>query len=75
MEYYRGRTHKDFVNDLLNSSEKCIWIDMLPQVGFTASIGGVCLRELVEFTPTDKILDGILDKKSKQVQLKGLIRK
>lgn len=51
--------HMKFIEDLLKLPFKFIWVDKLPQTGFTTSLGKVCIINnliFIEFSPTNRIL-------------------
>jgi hypothetical protein len=66
MENNKWQPHEDFIEYLLNLPEKFIWVDKLPQVGLTTSLGKVCLRKgltFAHFAPTNRIIDDTLGKR------------
>jgi hypothetical protein len=64
MSYYNKipvtwEQHENYIEHLLSLPDKYIWVDKLPQTGFTTSLGRVCLRKhltFVEFAPVNRIL-------------------
>jgi hypothetical protein len=67
MENNKWQPHENFIlNEVLNIEAKYVWVNKLPQVGLTTSLGRVCLKKmlrLAHFAPTNRIIYDTLGKK------------